>query len=377
MERKGIQRSNTRRFSVRENAERNRNNMERLFCTDNMTEKVIMCLSIYEEVNQEDLKCIIPKEKLSKHINRLQTRGLIKKRKVKNIKTLSLTLDGVNHLTRYDSFWYDTYKLDAPLEQRDEYRMTYQRRVRSQLAFIVGNIKADMFTKIEESINTPIYLDSYSVKKQLGEEIKGSRATGFCITPEETFITYATEGGFAVIPPVEDKLKNRLKNLLPQTSARDEMKEIVITTNIESIKNILKPTRYVNKLMQTYTATMTEREKYFVPIEYARLQIPLITHKKLRDEFINRKLSEVIGSKVNNRECINYSEDRKIVSLLDLNLGLISYTRAMSTGGQNITAVVLDKYQPFFDKLFNGLVEFMTVTEEDIYSIMREYGLEM
>ena len=385
---------------------------------EGVSEKVLTVLNLYEIVNIDDFTAILKatdkktkedksddkkvnghknkkyksehKEYVSNNIRQLKYRGYINLKKDDNLKLLSITEKGLKRLEGMSNDYHHVYGLDMPLEDRAYNRKLYQRHVRGQLAFIEGGVNATRFNSIELGDKEPVYLDMFRIKKKLGDEVKGSAVTGLLLTPDESYVVYCSEGGFVKIEETEKKLKTRLeKRVLPQSLQRSELKDIVICPSISDINGLLFNRSQVNKQLSNYIAKETDRNKFLMTMEEPDVQALLLTNKEFRDDYINAQLYDaliesskedeslkktLIGLKrISNREFID-CDNGKVVSLLDLNLGLIKKAKIYAMEGQAITLIVLDKYKTYFEDYFkNSDVAFVSISKEDIINLYGNY----
>lgn len=85
-----------------------------------------------------------------------------------------------------------------------------------------------------------VHVNSNKIKKELGEEVRGSRVTGLLLTPEESYMVYCSEGGFLKIEVTERQIKKRLiSRLFPQSRERSELKDIVLCPSLKNINGLL------------------------------------------------------------------------------------------------------------------------------------------
>jgi DNA-binding MarR family transcriptional regulator len=344
-----------------------------------ISERVLTVLNLYELVNIQDFAAVLKNNDVSNNIRQLKYRGYINLKKDEGLKLLSITEKGLKRLETMPNDMHHIYSMDMPLEDRAYNRKLYQRHVRGQLAFIEGGVNATKYNSIEMGEKESVYLDIYQIKKEIGEEIKGSTATGLLLTPEESYVVYCSEGGFVKVESTEKLLKTRLKNiLLPQSKSRSELKDIVICPSIKDINGLLFNRAQVNKQLSNYIARETDRNKYLMTMEYPEVQATLLTNKKFRDEILNTMLFNSLRDtlpglkRISNREFTDY-ENGKVVNLLDLNLGLIKKAKNYAMEGQLITLIILSEYKEFFEEYFsNSDVVFIDISKEQIMNLYKD-----
>lgn len=351
-----------------------------------ISERVLTVLSLYEYVNINDFRAVLksvntgnkskPRD-ISNNIRQLKHRGYINVKKDDNIKLLSITDKGLKRLENiYNDLQY-TYGLNIELTENRAYsRKKYQEHVRGQLAFIEGGVNAKRNATIADGDREPTYIDMHKIKKELGEEVRGSRVTGLLLTPEESYMVYCSEGGFLKIEVTERQIKKRLiSRLFPQSRERSELKDIVLCPSLKNINGLLFNRVQVNKKSTNYIARETDRNKYLMTMEEPELQTFLLTHKKFRDETLNEELFESLADalpgvkRISNREFTDY-DNGKVVNLLDLNLGLIKKAKNYCMEGQMIALIILSEYEEFFENYFaDSDVVFIKIPKKQIMNL--------
>ena len=345
------------------------------------TERLVTCIGAFTIVNQADLVAIMPGKDVGNNIRQLKHNGIVETKNIDGMKLIYLTEKGQKKLEKYGNYFQEEFELDFFLEPRDYSRKSYQRHSRGKIAFMVGGVNVSNIADMNMGDNTPVYIDGYKIKKAMGygDEIRSSRVTGICLTPEESFVVYCCEGGFTKVERTEQAYKNKLIRTLPQSRNRSELKEIVVGTDIKSLKGLLYGRRQVNRDTTNYIADSTDRNKYFVPVDCSRLQIRLLINAEFRDEIINRRLEESLSDvlpglkRISNREITDY-DNGKVVNLLDLNMGLIKQVRYYADDGKNVTAIILSEYEEFFNELYNHTVNLITINE--LKDTMKQAGIE-
>ena len=347
-----------------------------------ITEKIIECVGCFGVVNQADLKAVLPgidMSKISNNVRQLKAKGFIDAQEVYGMRLLSLTDKGDKKQERYNNRLWEDYQLEKEIKNNLQGKASYQRHARGKIAFMEAG--ADIIERhgFEWGDKEATYIDSWKVKQLLGEgeDINSARVTGICLTPEESFMVYCSEGSFTKIESCERNFKNRLKKNLPQSPSRNELKEIVIGTDINDMSGIITGKRKANQTTSFYVVQTTDRDKYFVPANNASLQLSFLLNKKFRDETVNRILENSLRdklqglNKISNREITQY-ENGEVVNLLDLNVGLIKSTKLKADDGRWITAIVLDKYEEYFSNYFNDNIELVKISSEDIEAAMNQ-----
>lgn len=349
------------------------------------TERLLTSIGTFSIVNQSDLRAVLPDKDISNNIRQLKYKGLVNAKNIRGMRLLYLTDEGQERLTKYQNHMQEKYELDRVLEQRDYSREAYQRHSRGKIAFVEGNVNATRMATIEMGDREAVYIDSYIIKKHMGygDDIRSSRVTGICLTPDESFVVYCCEGGFTKVDRTERAFKSKLLRTLPQSKNRSELKEIVVGSDISAIYGVMFGRRQVNLETTSYIAEATDRDKYYVPIEQSGLQIKLLTHAKFRDETINTTLEQSLietetlpGLKrISNREITDF-ENGKIANLLDLNIGLIKQVKYYADEGKNMSAIILAEYKKFFNELFEGKVDFIEIEKSVLENAMKDAGIE-
>lgn len=343
----------------------------------NQKERLMTCLWLGGEVNINDLKCVVTESYLLNLLYRLERSRLIKRKKYEGIKTVSLTDLGIEYVCQH----YYLYANESPAGNlyeksvgKDETNRK-QKRAKSFIAFSNAGINVCTtanIPNISETVSEAIYIDSFNLKKKMGAEVQGSRVTGVYITKDETFKVFATDGMFQTLLPVEQRFEYRLQNkLMKNNLASKYMRDIIMCSFIEDMIPFLNYKRETGEGGgKIYNITSTDRNKYFVPTEHAKLQLGILGNMKRRNETINEILSNNLNCKVSNKVFEKYN-DGLITSILDLNLGLIKDIRQRINEGEKITVICLEDYIPFFNKLFREQTDFITVTKDDILELIR------
>lgn len=349
-----------------------------------ISERVLTVLNMYEMVNMDDFAAILKSKDVNNNMRQLKHRGYINVKRDNNLKLVSITEKGLKRLEEIPNDFHYLYELNVPITENRAYnRKLYQRHVRGQLAFIEGGINATRNVDVENGDIEPTYIDLYQSKKDMGEEVKGSTATGVLLTPEESYIVYCCEGGFAKVETTEKLIKMRLTNrIFPQSKERSRLKDIVICPKLKDVNGLLFNRAQVNKQLSNYIARETDRNKYLMTMEEPEIQTMLLTHKKFRDETLNDILLNSLRNtlpgikRISNNEFTDYGNG-KVVNLLDLNLGLIKKAKNYSMEGQLITLIILSEYKNFFEEYFaNSDVMFIDIPKEQLMSLYKETSEE-
>lgn len=355
---------------------------QRISELNGISERIIECVGCFGLVNQADLKAVLPdvsEAKISNNVRQLKSKGFIETYDVYDARLLSLTDKGDKKQDKYNNNLWPDYQLSKDIKQTAEGRMSYQRHARGKIAFMEAGCDIIERHGFEWGDKEPTYLDSWQVKELLGsgEDIMGSRVTGVCLTPQESFVVYCSQGGFTKIESNERNFKSRLLKNLPQSQSRSELKEIVIGRDINDMNGIMLGKRKANQTTTFYVAQTNDRDKYFVPVCDARLQLSFLLNSKFRDETVNRIMEETLKDKlpglkrISNRE-ITQHDNGEVVNLLDLNVGLIKLTKMKADDGKWITAIVLDKYEKYFREYFNDNIDLVTINSSDIEMAMNQ-----
>jgi hypothetical protein len=341
----------------------------------NKKERILSALWLGGEVNVKDLKYIVEGSYLPNLLNRLEKEKLIRRKKYRNVKVAYLTDEGIDYVCLH----YYLYNKDSPVENlyersiKNEEVMRKEKRAKAYIAFSFAGVKIlqtipDISTKTQEQM----YIDSYKLKKKLGDEVRGSRITGIYFTPDEVYRVFSTEGNFIISPPVEKRVITRLRTkIMENNETKKKIKDIVLCSNIEQISMLINEKNVTISGGSMYKIYTNERNQYYVPLCDAAEQIQLISNIKNRDVEINNILSRNVGNEISNRKLIEY-ENGYIVNILDLNLGIIQTVFEMSRKGKNITVICRQKYITFFNNLFQQKVEFITISDEDFKLLINQ-----
>jgi len=354
---------------------------------ENQKERVLTALWMGGEVNVNDLYMCVNEKYLPNLLYRLEKSGLIKRRKAKglDIKTACLTEDGIDYVyLNYGLHPQDSPSGDLNVKTTGADSINRkQRRARSFMAFSnAGYEITNEVPNITHEVNEPIYIDSYNLKKELKAEVQGARASGVFMTPNELFLVYPENEHFQIQNKYELSFLDRLQRKMELNDARMNTGEIVLSSSNEMLEKLILTTRRREIGGGSYIVKSSDRNKFFVSANHeTATQLMLLSHMAERNEVINEKLSDLLGTPVSNLEFKNF-KDGYIINLLDLNLGLIKATHELIFKKKKVYVLCMLEQEEMFKELFTktinreAYIELITIPKEDILSILENGGDE-
>ena len=358
------------------------------------TQQILTAINLCEVVNTDDLKALFPKNDISNNIRQLKYRGLVNTGMMDDIKYVEITEKGKKKVEKYGNAMERVYGFeDIPYLSSSHKKIRHQRHSKAMLAFIESGIKSNKYLTLQDGENEAVYIDGYTIKKELGEEVKGARVTGVLLTPTETFTVYSCENrGFAIISQTEKSYKQRLITHTPNTKERSYVKDIVVATSINVINNFLFNKKTLRENLRNYTADNSKKDQFLVPMENFEFQIKFLADGKMRNETLNKILLKSVnknGTNVKEISNIRFTEYEKmqepkssederegkmlIGNLLDLNLGMIkeAYGKMLDDNVKEMKLLILADYEDFFKELYTDKkIELVCISKDDINEIM-------
>lgn len=342
----------------------------------NQKERILTALWIGGEVNPKELETIITKKYLPNLLYRLETEGLIKRKRYKGLRTVRLSDKGIEFVCKN----YRLFANDSPSGNlydrtvgKDEV-VKKQRKARALISFSGSGIEVtNDASRLMTETTQPVYVDAGEIKRNLGPEVQGSRISGIYLTENETFRVYASDGLFQIFETTEDRIITRLKNMLMRNNdAAKLINDMVICNTIEDMLPFVNVNRQIGRNgAKLYSVSKGEENKYFIPADNCKIQLDIISDEAIRDKVINEVLSNSLGTEVTNRELTVFN-DGYIISLLDLNMGNIKMVMEYMTlkNAKPVTVVWLDEYEDVFEIIFKNRVSHVGVSRGQIEEII-------
>lgn len=340
--------------------------------------KILIYLYLSGEVRYEHIKKIIQNSGVLKtEINRLKKRGYIEKRKPEFGSSIYLTEDGI----RYVEEKFDLYSANSPVGELrysvvKKVRMT-SRQLRGMNIIAFGNTQIEVAEKIptlNEPRNESIYIDTFRLKKELGQEVKQARVNGVCITKDEVYKIYGVDGQFKMLKPIEQRFIDRLKNKkMDGNPAQRTINEIVLSSNEKTLKAIMSTTREKSdEKSSLYYINSKDTHKYYVPFKTSEFQLKIATSKENRNKILNALNSELNSDMKTN--WFGVVDNQFYMNLIDLNMGNIKKVMECNKHSPEriVTIVCLEEQKEMLDQIFEKENSYILLDRKQVEDIIEK-----